>query len=318
MLPDPVPRDGERALARFRLLGEGAAPAFIPGARYRWPGCCSPFPALQQTGLLAFARQVYGRLRDGYYSLDAVLVHLVLQALLREPRAEGATRVPPPAIGRVLGLDRAPEVKTIRRKISELAAAGKAADLQMAVAQRRAQARPDELAIMYIDGHTRAYFGGARAEDARRAAEVSRPRYRGDLGHRRRRGPAAGRHGRAVILAGRADQGAAARAPADRRAGRQAHAVLRPRRLVPDLFADIIHAGFHLLTYRKASPGKDIPDLPPGQFSTVTHTGDDGRAREYKLAESARRAGHRRRRPQRGDGQAAAGHPPDKGRQVTS
>ena len=33
VLPDPVPRDGERALARFGLLGEGAAPVFTAGAR---------------------------------------------------------------------------------------------------------------------------------------------------------------------------------------------------------------------------------------------------------------------------------------------
>ena len=85
-------------------------------------------------------------------------MHLVFQALLREPRAEGATRVPPPAMGRVLGLDRAPEVKTIRRKTGELAAAGKAADLQMAIARHR-PGPPRELAFMYIDGHTRAYFG---------------------------------------------------------------------------------------------------------------------------------------------------------------
>src|SRR5262245_46107028 len=30
VLPDPVPRDGERALARWGLLGEGAAPVFTP------------------------------------------------------------------------------------------------------------------------------------------------------------------------------------------------------------------------------------------------------------------------------------------------
>src|SRR5271166_4378597 len=125
VLPDPVPRDAERALARFGLLGEGAAPAFTPGARYPLAGLLLALPALADTGLLECARQVYGRLRDGYYGLDTVLTHLVLQALLREPRAEGATRVPPPAMGRVLGLDRAPEVKTIRRKIAELAAAGK-------------------------------------------------------------------------------------------------------------------------------------------------------------------------------------------------
>ena len=85
---------------------------------------------------------VYGRLRNGFYGLEVMLVVLVFLALLREPRAEGATRVPPAALGRVLGLDRAPEVKTIRRKLAELAAAGKAADLIMALARHHAAARP--------------------------------------------------------------------------------------------------------------------------------------------------------------------------------
>ena len=62
-------------------------------------------------------------------------------------------------MGRVLGLDRAPEVKTIRRKLAELAAEGKAAGLQMAIAAHHAAARPDELGFLYIDGHMRAYFG---------------------------------------------------------------------------------------------------------------------------------------------------------------
>ena len=66
---------------------------------------------------------------------------VVFLALLREPRAEGATRVQPAALGRVLGLDRAPEAKTIRRKLAGLAAAGKAADWQLAIARHHAQAR---------------------------------------------------------------------------------------------------------------------------------------------------------------------------------
>ena len=158
-LPDPVPRDAERALARFGLLGEGAAPVFTPGARYPLAGLLLTLPPLAGTGLLGCARQVYGRLRNGFYGLEAMLVLLVFLALAREARAEGATRIPPAAPGRVLGLDRAPEVKTIRRKPAELAGAGKAADLQMALARHHAGARPDELGFMYIDGHTRAYFG---------------------------------------------------------------------------------------------------------------------------------------------------------------
>ena len=54
----------------------------------------------------------------------------------------------------------------------------------------------------------------------------------------------------------------------------------------PDLFAHVIAAGFGLLTYRKAAAGKDVPALPAETFATM-HAGDDGRAREYDLAESS-------------------------------
>ena len=104
------------------------SPVFTAGARYPLAGLLLALPALEGTGLLDAARQVYGQLRDGFYGLAATLLTLVFLALAGEPRAEGATRVPPAALGRVLGLDRAPEVKTIRRKLAELAAAGQAAE----------------------------------------------------------------------------------------------------------------------------------------------------------------------------------------------
>src|SRR5258707_1683904 len=88
-----------------------------------------------------------------------MLVLRVFLALLREPRAEGATRVPAAALGRVLGLDRAPEVKTIRRKLAELAAAGKAGELIMALARHHARARPQALGFLHAHRHARAYFG---------------------------------------------------------------------------------------------------------------------------------------------------------------
>src|SRR5271157_1561695 len=260
VLPDPVPRDGERALARFGLLGEGAAPAFIPGARYPLAGLLLALPALQQTGLLA---------------------------LLREPRAEGATRVPPPAMGRVLGLDRAPEVKTIRREISELAAAGKAADLQMAIAQRRAQARPDELAIMYTDGHTRAYFGKRDVQKM----HVARLKFPGPATEETWVTDGAGDP--LLVVMAEPSSSLAAQIKnllPDLRAitGDGARPVLCFDRGVwsGDLFASVIAAGFDLLTYRKAAAGKDIPGIPDDQFAAASWTGDDGRAAESDLAES--------------------------------
>ena len=286
VLPDPVPRDGERVLARFGLLGEGAAPVFTAGGRYPLAGLLIALPALADTGLLGCARQVYGRIRDGYYSLDTVLVHQVLQALLREPRAEGATRIPPPVMGRVLGLDRAPEVKTIRRKIAELAAAGKAAGLQMAIARHRAAASPDDLGFLYIDGHTRAYFG-TRDIQKMHVARLKFP------------GPATEE---TWVTDGAGDPLLVVMAePSSSLAGQIKELLPKLRQIAgedvkpvlcfdrggwsPDLFAEIIDARFDLLTYRKASAGEDIPDLPADAFTTAVHAGDEGREHRYQLAD---------------------------------
>jgi len=285
VLPDPAPRDGERALARFALLGEGAVPVFTPGAKIPLAGLLLALPALAGTGLLASARAVYGRLRDGFYGLETVLVLLVFLALLREPRAEGATRVPPAALGRVLGLDRAPEVKTIRRKLAELAAAGRAADLQLAIARRHAARRPDELGFLYIDGHTRAYFG-TRDVQKMHLARMKHP------------GPGTeetwvtdGRGDPMLVVIAEPSTSLAAQIKdllPDLRAvcGESATPVLCFDRggWSPDLFADIIAAGFGLLTYRKNQAGKDIPDLGDAAFTVTAWTGDDGRDREYDLA----------------------------------
>ena len=286
VLPDPPGRDGERALARFGLLGEGAAPVFIPGARYPLAGLLIALPALADTGLLACARQVYGRLRDGYYGLDAVLVHQVFQALLREPRAEGATRIPPPAMGRVLGLDRAPEVKTIRRKIGELAAAGKAADLQMAIARWHAEALGDQLGFLYIDGHTRAYFGQREVQKM----HVARLKFPGPATEETWVTDGAGDPLLVVMAEPSTSLAAQIKEllPKLREiAGPGARPVLCFDRggWSPDLFAEIIDAGFDLLTYRKASAGEDIPDLPADAFTAISHAGDDGREHRYELAD---------------------------------
>ncbi|WP_155853663.1 putative transposase [Arthrobacter sp. H5] len=67
----------------------------------------------------------------------------------------------PHALGRVLGLDRAPEVKTIRRRIGQLAATGKAAGLLASMGALKIQAGRDQdlAAVLYVDGHVRAYQG---------------------------------------------------------------------------------------------------------------------------------------------------------------
>jgi len=284
VLPDPVPRDGERALAQWGLLGEGAVPVFTAGARYPLAGLLLALPALEDTGLLDAAREVYGRLKDGFYGLAAALLTLVFLALAGEPRAEGATRVPPGALGRVLGLDRAPEVKTIRRKLGELAAAGQAAGLVMALARRHAAARPDALGFLYVDGHARVYYG-TRTVQKTHVARLKFPApatmetwVTDQLGD-----PVF------MVVAEPSDSLAAEvrrLLPSLRQVagqGRRVTVCFDRGGWSPSLFADITAAGFDVLTWRKGP----APDLPADQFSTVTCTDDRGRAHEYELADTA-------------------------------
>ena len=161
VLPEPVSRTVERGLARAGLL-EQARPVFHPAARVPLAGLFLALPALEATGLRECAHRVYGDLPAGFYGLDSMLVEGVLRCLVGEPRAEGATRIDPHALGRVLGLDRAPEVKTIRRKISHLASQNIADQLLAALARHqvaRHQADVEAGVVLYVDGHVRAYQG---------------------------------------------------------------------------------------------------------------------------------------------------------------
>jgi transposase len=287
VLPDPVAREAERVLARFGLLGEGAAPVFTPGARYPLAGLLLALPALAETGLADCARATYGRLRNGFYGLEVMLVLLVFLALLREPRAEGATRVPPAALGRVLGLDRAPEAKTIRRKLGELAGAGKAADLQMALARQHAAARPDALGFLYIDGHTRAYFGKRDIQKM----HVTRLKFPGPATEETWVTDSAGDPLLVVMaepsssLAGQI-RGLLPQLRAIAGEGRKVTLCFDRGGWSPDLFADIADAGFDLLTYRKNDAGQDTPALPASAFATASWAGDDGRQHAYDLADA--------------------------------
>jgi transposase len=283
VLPDPVRRGGERALARWGLLGEGAEPVFTPGARYPLAGLLLALPALETAGLLDAAGEVYGRLKNGFYGLAATLLTLVFLALAGEPRAEGATRIPPAALGRVLGLDRAPEVKTIRRKLGELAAAGKASELIMALARRHAAARPQALGFLYVDGHARAYYGTCTVQKT----HIARLKFPAPATEETW---VADQDGDPVFMV--------VAEPSESLAGELRRLLPQLRQVAgegrrvtvcfdrggwsPALFADITEAGFDLLTWRKGP----APDLPVDAFTAITCADDRGRAHEYDLADT--------------------------------
>ncbi|MHB1783279.1 MAG: putative transposase, partial [Acidimicrobiales bacterium] len=159
-LARPLDRSPERALARFGLL-QGAEPVICEGASLPFAGSLIVLPVLAVTGLLGALNEVYGSQRSAFYSVGSLALSLVFSALLGECRVEGLSRIDPVAIGRLIGLDRAPELGTMRRRMEELAELRRSSQLLEALARAHVVAHPEAMGILYIDGHVRAYHGGA-------------------------------------------------------------------------------------------------------------------------------------------------------------
>ena len=286
VLPEPAARLADRGLARAGLLVQ-ARPVFHPAARVPLAGLFFALPALEATGLLECGHRVYGDLPAGFYGLDAMLVEGVLRALMGEPRAEGATRVDPTALGRVLGLDRAPEVKTIRRKIGWLASQGKADELLAAMAQHQLARHRDDLeragVVLYVDGHVRAYQG------TRRIAKTHAARLRFPAPATVETWVSDG-HGDPVLVV-MAEPAASLAGELRRLLPVLRQAVGDDRRVLvgfdrggwsPTLFQHLYDHGFDPLTWRK----QPAPDVPADAFSKVTFTDEQGLTHTWQAADT--------------------------------
>ena len=275
----PGARTAERVFARFGLLCE-AEPVFTEGAGLARLGSLLILPALEATGLIDAAKEVYRRMRNGFYGLSATILTMVFLAVAREPRAEGATRIAPHDLGRLLGLDRAPEVKTIRRKLAELAGRKAGSTLIAALAAHHAKQDPDVMGYLYLDGHVRVYSGKhdlqkAHVTRARIAAPATLETWATD------------QRGDPVFVV--TSQLSASLVTEIRRllpelkglaAGREMTVVFDRGGWSPDLFAEMVATGINFLTYRK---GKTLQE-PASSFSEQTFI-EEGIEHSYDLAD---------------------------------
>ncbi len=169
--PDAVVRGVSRAESQemavaYAMLGMAqdceAEVVFEPRETVANAGVLLAIPALEATGVLKAARRVYGRLKNGIYGLRATLLVLSTLAFLRRPRPEALKEKDPVTLGDVLGLARVPEVKTLRRKLTEIAGAGRTHELVQEVGKTWLEERSDTLGVLYVDGHVRVYHGKRR------------------------------------------------------------------------------------------------------------------------------------------------------------
>jgi Transposase protein len=154
-------RSLERVAAAMGALE--AAPIVFEAARdIPQGGVLLALPALLAVGLLRHSTELYA-LPKGFYGLSSVLVLLALMALARIGSIEQLRYAAAGEWGNLLGLDRVPEVRTLREKLKLLCIEqGRAARWNAALAKEWIGQHETEQysgLAFYIDGHVRVYHG---------------------------------------------------------------------------------------------------------------------------------------------------------------
>lgn len=151
----------ERVCASVGLLTE-APSRFEPALDVARGGVLWAVPALLANGLLRHPSGGF-RLPAGFYSLIQVFVLLGFMALARIRTVEALRYGAPGEWGMLLGLDRIPEVRTLREKIKFLAQPDAVGQWSGLLSREWMEGQPDAAGVLYVDGHVRAYHGSQTA-----------------------------------------------------------------------------------------------------------------------------------------------------------
>ena len=114
-------------------------------------------PALLSNGLLNH-NDVFS-FDEGYYSLGSILLSLAFCTLLRIKSIEKISDEPPGELGKLIGLDRIPEIKTLRGKIADLSQNEQGKRWMGELSRQWMEMYSDLSGVLYIDGHNDVYYG---------------------------------------------------------------------------------------------------------------------------------------------------------------
>lgn len=150
-------RVGERILAS---LGKclGASIRFETCLDVPKGGVLCALPILLLNGLLNGVEHLLGRVK-GYYTAVPLLLMLAFMALCRIKTVEKLRGHAPGEFGKLLGLDRIPEVRCLRNKMDDLSAGQSAERWAAHLSKQWMSSNPEAVGTLYIDGHVRVYNG---------------------------------------------------------------------------------------------------------------------------------------------------------------
>jgi transposase len=151
-------RTMERVCAALGLLPDGAPTRFEPCRDVSLGGVLCALPALTQNGLFRHLDRCFSPL-GGYYTSLQVMILLACMALCRIKTVEQLQYHSPGELGKLLGLDRVPEVRCLRNKLTSLSADDAPEKWAALLSKDWLEADPDLAGALYVDGHVRLYHG---------------------------------------------------------------------------------------------------------------------------------------------------------------
>jgi transposase len=150
-------RVGERMLASVGKC-VGAAVQFETCLDVPNGGVLCALPALLENGLLSDAEEMLGKV-SGYYTVFHILLLLAFMALCRIRAVEQLKKEAPGEFGKILGLDRIPEVRCLRKKLDEMSIGEAAEQWAASLSGKWLENDYEAVGTLYIDGHVRVYNG---------------------------------------------------------------------------------------------------------------------------------------------------------------
>ena len=125
----------------------------------RYLGAALYYPALQSLGLLEAAASCFRLPGAAKFGVRAVMLTLLFLSLFSKTTLEAAKHLRRWDFGLLLGTERAPVVKTLRRKLGALIQQGQATRFGELLARRWVEQGVIATAYLYVDGHVKAYTG---------------------------------------------------------------------------------------------------------------------------------------------------------------
>ena len=98
-------------------------------------------------------------LEKGYYPTSSIFLTLAILALLRVKTLSGVESLPSGELGRMIGLDRIPEVKTLRERVVKFSEITDITAWELNLSKDWMKETPELSAVLYIDGHVKLYYG---------------------------------------------------------------------------------------------------------------------------------------------------------------